>query len=194
MGLGMEAPDYQVEAHFEALDEGILLAASKTTGYFFPFQFPLKCGAIDRLLPVLGLLRSGTYCIPGPLQEWSRPFIFYSMEYNRCCRPIQFQCYHSTPVSSSSLKFPALEWVGNDIWRQKLLFKFCFYWGILIALGSENLPEWPRGMEWITTRRDFLINVWYKWSNLHIVVKPKTDTTQAGIRDRPKMALYYYFI
>ena len=30
-GLGMEAPDYQVRAHFEALDEGILIAALKLT-------------------------------------------------------------------------------------------------------------------------------------------------------------------
>ena len=32
-------------ARFEALDEGVLAAASKSTGYFLPFQFPRKCGA-----------------------------------------------------------------------------------------------------------------------------------------------------
>ena len=41
----MEASDYQVRAHFAALDEGVLVAPSKLTGYFIPFQFPLKCGA-----------------------------------------------------------------------------------------------------------------------------------------------------
>ena len=30
----MEAPDYQVGPHFEALDEGPLVAAFKSTGYF----------------------------------------------------------------------------------------------------------------------------------------------------------------
>ena len=40
----MEAPDYQVGAHFEDLDEGVLVAALKLTGYFFPFQFPWKWG------------------------------------------------------------------------------------------------------------------------------------------------------
>ena len=33
--LGMASPDYQVEAHFEALGEGVLKAPSKSIGYFF---------------------------------------------------------------------------------------------------------------------------------------------------------------
>ena len=51
MGLEMEAPDYQVGAHFEALDEGVLAAALKSTGYSFsPFQFLLKCGANNLII------------------------------------------------------------------------------------------------------------------------------------------------
>jgi len=38
--LGIEAPDYQVGALFEALDEGVLIAALKSTGIFFHFNFP----------------------------------------------------------------------------------------------------------------------------------------------------------
>ena len=34
----MEAPDYQVGAHFEALQEGILVAALKLFGYFLPIS------------------------------------------------------------------------------------------------------------------------------------------------------------
>ena len=30
--------------------------------------------------PVMGLLRISTYSVPGLLQEWSRPALFYSME------------------------------------------------------------------------------------------------------------------
>jgi len=41
-GLGTEAPDNQVVAHFEALEEGVLIAALKSTGYLSPFQFPLN--------------------------------------------------------------------------------------------------------------------------------------------------------
>ena len=40
----MEAPEYQVGAHFEALDEGVLVAALKSTGFFSPFQFSLMFG------------------------------------------------------------------------------------------------------------------------------------------------------
>ena len=36
VGLGMEAPDYQVGAHFEALDEGVLIATFKSIRYFVP--------------------------------------------------------------------------------------------------------------------------------------------------------------
>jgi len=35
---------------------------------------------------VLDLLRSSTYSVPGLLQEWSRPGLFYAMEYNICCK------------------------------------------------------------------------------------------------------------
>ena len=31
----MASPDYQVGAHFEALGEGVLMAPSKSIGYFF---------------------------------------------------------------------------------------------------------------------------------------------------------------
>ena len=34
-GLGVASPDYQVGAHFEALDEGVLMVPSKSIGYFF---------------------------------------------------------------------------------------------------------------------------------------------------------------
>ena len=43
----MEAPDYHERAHFETMDEGVLVAALKSTGYFFPFKFPRKCGVVD---------------------------------------------------------------------------------------------------------------------------------------------------
>ena len=38
----MEDPDYQVGARFEALDEGVLAAASKSTGYFFAISISQK--------------------------------------------------------------------------------------------------------------------------------------------------------
>ena len=34
-GLGVASPDYQVGAHFEALDKGMLVAASKSIETFF---------------------------------------------------------------------------------------------------------------------------------------------------------------
>ena len=36
--------DYQVGAHFEALDEGVCVAALKSTGYFPSFNIPLRDG------------------------------------------------------------------------------------------------------------------------------------------------------
>ena len=46
-GLGIEDLDYEVGASFEALDEGVLAAASKSTGYFFTISISQKvqCGA-----------------------------------------------------------------------------------------------------------------------------------------------------
>ena len=41
-GFGIEDPDYQVEARFEALNEGVLAAASKLTGYFFAISISQK--------------------------------------------------------------------------------------------------------------------------------------------------------
>ena len=41
MGLGIEDPDYQVGARFEALGKGVLKAALKSTGYFFPISISL---------------------------------------------------------------------------------------------------------------------------------------------------------
>ena len=38
----MEAPDYRVGAHFEALVEGVVLAALESTGYFFPISMSLQ--------------------------------------------------------------------------------------------------------------------------------------------------------
>ena len=38
-GLGVASPDFQVRAHFEALDEGVLIAL-KLTGFFPHFIFP----------------------------------------------------------------------------------------------------------------------------------------------------------
>ena len=37
---GLEAPDYQVGAHFEALDKGVLVAALKLMDIFSHFNFP----------------------------------------------------------------------------------------------------------------------------------------------------------
>ena len=40
-GLGLTSPDYQVGAHFEALDKGVLMAASKSIETFFAIStFP----------------------------------------------------------------------------------------------------------------------------------------------------------
>ena len=41
----MEDPDHQVGAHFEALDEGVLIAALKSAGYFFPISIFPEGGA-----------------------------------------------------------------------------------------------------------------------------------------------------
>ena len=40
--MRIEDPDYQVGARFEALDEGVLVAASKSTGYFFAISISQK--------------------------------------------------------------------------------------------------------------------------------------------------------
>ena len=45
-GLGVASPDHQVGALFEALDEGVLMAPSKSIGYFLPFQVALKYGEL----------------------------------------------------------------------------------------------------------------------------------------------------
>ena len=44
-GLGLASPNYQVGAHFEALDKGVLVAASKSIETFFAIStFPeLRC-------------------------------------------------------------------------------------------------------------------------------------------------------
>ena len=44
-GLGVASPGYQVGAHFEALDKGVLVAASKSIETFFAIStFPeLRC-------------------------------------------------------------------------------------------------------------------------------------------------------
>ena len=39
MDLGASLETNQVGAHFEALDEGFLVAALISTGYFYPFNF-----------------------------------------------------------------------------------------------------------------------------------------------------------
>ena len=52
----MEAPDYQVGAHFEALDEGVLVAAFKSTGYFFPISISPVCIGQAFMLCDLGVL------------------------------------------------------------------------------------------------------------------------------------------
>ena len=46
-GLGLASPDYQVGAHFEALDKGVLVAASKSIETFFAIStFPeLRCAS-----------------------------------------------------------------------------------------------------------------------------------------------------
>ena len=41
-GLGVASPDYQVGAHFEALDKGLFKATFKLTGYFFPISISLE--------------------------------------------------------------------------------------------------------------------------------------------------------
>ena len=40
----MASPDHQVGAHFAALDKGVLMAPSKSIGYFLSFQVALKYG------------------------------------------------------------------------------------------------------------------------------------------------------
>ena len=54
-GLGMEAPDYQAGAHFEALDEGVLTAAFKSTGYFFPISISLKVRCVVSVWSIASL-------------------------------------------------------------------------------------------------------------------------------------------
>ena len=49
MGLGIEVPDYQVGARFEALDEGVLATASKLTGYFFAISISQKVRCLVKL-------------------------------------------------------------------------------------------------------------------------------------------------
>ena len=39
-GLGLASPDYQVGAHFEALDEGLLMAVLKYLENFFAISKP----------------------------------------------------------------------------------------------------------------------------------------------------------
>ena len=50
--MGIEDPDYQVGARFEALDEGVLAAASNSTGYFFVISIFLevRCLGFDSVL------------------------------------------------------------------------------------------------------------------------------------------------
>ena len=50
---GSASPDYQVGAHFEALDEGILVAALKSIEHFFAIQVSLnyRC-PLARVKPV----------------------------------------------------------------------------------------------------------------------------------------------
>ena len=55
----MASPDYHVGAHFEALGEGVLMAPSKSIGYFLQFQVALKYGAGDRC-------GTGFGCFKGP--------------------------------------------------------------------------------------------------------------------------------
>ena len=48
----MASPDHQVGAHFEALDEGVLMAPSKSIGYFFAISSgpEVRCLARDTTL------------------------------------------------------------------------------------------------------------------------------------------------
>ena len=50
-------PDHQVGAHFEAMNEEVLVAALKLSGYFFSFQFSQRCGAMNPLVPGLSMIR-----------------------------------------------------------------------------------------------------------------------------------------
>ena len=45
MGLGVTTPDYQVGAHFKALNESVRVAALKFTGYFFMASLWIGSGA-----------------------------------------------------------------------------------------------------------------------------------------------------
>ena len=57
--MGIEDPDYQVGARFEALDEGVLAAASKSTGYFFAISISQKVRCTETEgLPRLSLNRT----------------------------------------------------------------------------------------------------------------------------------------
>ena len=47
LAIKIEDPDYQVGARFEALDEGVLAAASKTNGYFFAISIFLEVRCIN---------------------------------------------------------------------------------------------------------------------------------------------------
>ena len=63
---------------------------------------------------------SGSGVDPMCTTPWSRTYAEDLFCSNRV------EGYHSTPVSSSSLKFPALEWVSNFIcWQKCFFFTFC---------------------------------------------------------------------
>ena len=67
-----------------------------------------------------------------PFQAYSRSGVdpVYSIPWSRTAAADLFcsnglEGCHPTPVSSGSLKFPALEWVAIDIWWQKFCLYFC---------------------------------------------------------------------
>ena len=62
-------------AHSKAFGNGILVTSLKTFD-IFSFQVFLQTLSYA----VLGLLRISTYSVPDLLQEWSRPYMFYSTE------------------------------------------------------------------------------------------------------------------
>ena len=54
----MASPDHKVGTHFEALDEGVLVAASKSIETFLPFQLSLNCGGTYRSVILVSFYRS----------------------------------------------------------------------------------------------------------------------------------------
>ena len=84
-------------AHFEALDEGVLIAALKLTGYFFPISISLEVWCTESAYLELDSLHYIFDIIGGPSHRTFRE-IEMAKKY-----PVDFEAAERTP-SSRALK------------------------------------------------------------------------------------------